>query len=124
MKQAAKEALSGNKSHYEKIKAIAAYMLQKWNALIRKAMHLFIPQLWLRKIFPKEVFLNSNLPDKRYKIFKKKNEIDVLPDDSTDLFQIICLIVTLTDQVKILKLVLIKSLINFVLQSFFFTTIL
>ena len=42
-------------------------------------------ELWLRKIFP--IFLNSNLPDKRYKVFKKKNETDVLPDDNTDLFQ-------------------------------------
>ena len=37
MKQAAKEALSGNKWHYEKMKA---------------------------KIFPKVMFLNSNLPEK------------------------------------------------------------
>ena len=46
-----------------------------------------MPELWLRKIFPKVIFLNRNLPDKRYKIFKKRNEIDLLPDDSTDLFQ-------------------------------------
>ena len=37
IKQAAKEALSGNKWHYEKMKA---------------------------KIFPKVMFLNSNLPEK------------------------------------------------------------
>ena len=124
MKQAAKEALSGNKSHYEKIKAIARVYATKMEYSVQEAMYLFMLQLWLRKIFPKEVFLNSNSPDKRYEIFKKKNEIDVLPDDSTDLFQIICLIVILTDQVKILKLVLTKVLINFVLQSFYLTTIL
>ena len=38
-------------------------------------------------MFPEVIFLNSNLSDKRYKIFTKKNEIDALPDDSTDLFQ-------------------------------------
>ena len=123
MKQAAKEALSGNKLHYENIKAIARIYATKMECSVQEAMYLFMPQLWLRKIFPKEVFLNSHLPDKRYKIFKKKNEIDVLPDDSTDLFQIICLIVILIDQVKILKSVLIKLLINFVLQSFYLTTI-
>ena len=31
--------------------------------------------------------MNSNLPEKRYRIFKKKAEIDELPDDSTDIFQ-------------------------------------
>ena len=56
-------------------------MLQKGNALFRKQC------IWLSKIFPNVIFLNSNLPDKRYKVFKKKNEIDVLPDDNTDLFQ-------------------------------------
>ena len=44
-------------------------------------------EVWLRKMFPRVFFLNSNLPEKRYKIFKKKGEIDELPDDSTDLFQ-------------------------------------
>ena len=33
------------------------------------------------------MFWNSNMPEKRYKIFKKKDEIDELPDDSTDIFQ-------------------------------------
>ena len=53
----------------------------------QEAVYLVVPELWLRKIFPKVIFLNSNLPDKRYRLFKKKNEIDVLPDDNTDLFQ-------------------------------------
>lgn len=37
-------------------------------------------------MFPRVIFLNSNLP-KKHKIFKKKADIDELPDDSTDLFQ-------------------------------------
>ena len=37
-------------------------------------------------------------------------------------FSAICLIVTLTDQVKVLKMVLIKLLINIVLQTFYLTT--
>ena len=39
-------------------------------------------------MFPRVIFLNSNLPERRYKIFKKKADIDELPDDSTDLFQL------------------------------------
>ena len=46
-----------------------------------------MPELWLRKIFPRFIFLNSNLPEKRLKIFKKRVEIDELPGDSTDIFQ-------------------------------------
>ena len=85
--QAAKEALSGNKSYYEKMKAIAHAYAIKRECSVQEAVYLVMPELWLRKIFPKVIFLNRNLPDKRYKIFKKRNEIDLLPDDSTDLFQ-------------------------------------
>ena len=41
----------------------------------------------LRKIFPRVIFLISNLPEKRFRMFKKKAEIDELPGDSTDIFQ-------------------------------------
>ena len=46
-----------------------------------------MPELWLRKIFPRFIFLNSNLPEKHLRIFKKRVEIDELPGDSTDIFQ-------------------------------------
>ena len=46
-----------------------------------------MPELWLRKIFPRFIFLNSNLPEKCLRIFKKRVEIDKLPGDSTDIFQ-------------------------------------
>ena len=85
-KQAAKEALSGNKSHYEKMKAIARTYATKRECSVQEAVYLVMPELWLRKIFPKVIFLNRNLPDKQ-QIFKKRNKLDLLPDDSTDLFQ-------------------------------------
>ena len=87
MKQAAKEALSRNKLHYEKMKAILRAYATKRECSFQEEVYLVMLELWLRKIFPKVIFLNSNLPDKRYKVFKKKNETDVLPDDNTDLFQ-------------------------------------
>ena len=87
MEQAAKEAFSGNKSHYEKMKAIVRAYATKRKCSFQEAVYLVMPELWLRKIFPKVIFLNSNLPDKQYRLFKKKNETDVLPDDNNDLFQ-------------------------------------
>ena len=87
MKQAAKEALSRNKLHYEKIKSIFRRYATKRECSFQEEVYLVMPELWLRKIFPKVIFFNSNLPDKRYNVFKKKNETDVLPDDNTDLFQ-------------------------------------
>ena len=43
-------------------------------------------ELWLRKIFQK-LFLNNNTSEKRYRIFQNKEEIDELPEDSTNIFQ-------------------------------------
>ena len=65
MKQTAKEELSGNKSHYEKMKAIARAYATKRECSVQEAVYLVIPELWLRKIFPKVIFLNSNLPEER-----------------------------------------------------------
>ena len=42
-----------------------------------------MPELWIRKTFPKVIFLNSNIPEKRYRIFWRKEGLDELPDDST-----------------------------------------
>ena len=37
--------------------------------------------------FAKVPFLNSNIPEKRYRIFRNKEEIDELLEDSTNIFQ-------------------------------------
>lgn len=37
-------------------------------------------------MFPRVIFLNSNLP-KKHKIFKKKADIDELPDHSTEILK-------------------------------------
>ena len=81
MKPAAREALAGNKFDYEKMKAIARAYDTKRECSVQEAVYLVMPELWLHKIFPAVIFLNSNTPEKHYKIFKKKNEIDELPDD-------------------------------------------
>ena len=89
IKQAAREALVGNKSdyEYEKMEAIARAYATERECSVQEAVYIVMPELWLRKIFPAAIFLNSNMPKKRYKIFKKKDEIDELSNDSTDLFQ-------------------------------------
>ena len=46
-----------------------------------------MPELWLRKTFPKVSFANSNLPENRYRMCKSKEEIDELPEDSQDVFK-------------------------------------
>ena len=46
-----------------------------------------MPELWLRKIFPKTLFVNTDLPDKRVRVTKTTVELDALDDDSTDIYK-------------------------------------
>ena len=46
-----------------------------------------MPKLWLRKIFPKTVFVNANVPSKIIHVAKSEEELDELDDDSTDIFK-------------------------------------
>ena len=87
MKQAAKEALSASKTEFETMKATAKAYPTKRECFVQKAVYYILPELWLRKIFPKVIILNSNMPEKRYRIFKRKCQIGELPEDSTEIFQ-------------------------------------
>ena len=69
------------------MKAIARDYATKKKCSVQEAVYLVMPELWLRKTFPKVLFLNSNIPEKRYRIFRNKGEIDELPEDRTDIFQ-------------------------------------
>ena len=73
--------------NYEKMKALPKTHTTKRERLGQEAVYLLMPKLWLWKTFPKVNFLNSNLPQCRYRICRQKEELDVLPDGSTDIFE-------------------------------------
>ena len=87
MKEAVKDALNRGVSDYKNMKAIAKAYPAMRECSLQEVAYLIMPKLWLQKTFPKVMFLNSNLPECRYRIFRKKEEFDELPDDSTDVFQ-------------------------------------
>ena len=51
MKEAAKEAVVGNKSEYNQIKSIAKIYVTSGKVLFRNASLYLMPELWLRRIF-------------------------------------------------------------------------
>lgn len=65
MKQPAKEAVLANKSENDQIKSIAKHNPDKANVLVWEAAFLLMPELWLRKLFPRVIFLSGKLPEKR-----------------------------------------------------------
>ena len=41
-----------------------------------------MPELWLRKVLSKTVFVSPDFPEKRVRVAKSKPELDELHDDS------------------------------------------
>ena len=46
-----------------------------------------MPELWLRKIFPKTVFVSTDFAENRVRVTKSQQELDQLDDDCTDIFK-------------------------------------
>ncbi|CAB3998256.1 ATP-dependent DNA helicase PIF1 [Paramuricea clavata] len=84
---AAKEAKSSNMNVRDGLKKIGAAFLSKREVIAQECVYRCMHKLWLRKIFPGTVFVNTNLPEKRVFVTKTKNELDKLDDDSTDIYK-------------------------------------
>ena len=83
---AAKEAKSSNMNVRDGLKKIGAAFLSKREVSSQECVYRCMPELWLRKIFPRTVFVSTDLPEKRVRVTKAKNELDELDDDSTEIY--------------------------------------
>ena len=88
MKQAAKEAGMSGMTEKEKMRAVAKDYSKKRECSVQEAVYLLMPELWLRKTFSKVIFLNSNVPEKRYRMFRSKEDLEGVLGDGTDIFQL------------------------------------
>ena len=66
---------------------IGAAFLSTGAVSSQKCVYRCMPELWLREIFPKTVFVSTDLPDRRLRVAKNQQELDELEDDSTDIYQ-------------------------------------
>ena len=85
---AAKEAKAANLSLRDGLKKIGAAFLSTREVSSQECVYRSMPKVWLRKIFPKTVFVNTNVPNKRIHVAKPQEELDELDDDSTDIFKL------------------------------------
>ena len=84
---AAKEARSSKMNIRDGLKKTGAAFLSTREVSSQECVYRCMPELWLRKIFPKTVFVNTDLPDKRVCVTKTTVELDELDDDSTDIYK-------------------------------------
>ena len=81
---AAKEA---NLNIKDGLRKFGATFLSTREVSSQECVYRCMPELWLRKIFPKTVFVSTNLPDKRLRVAKNHQELDELDDDSIDIYK-------------------------------------
>ena len=99
---AVKESKAGNLSIREGLRKIGAAFLSSREVSSQECVYRCMPELWLRKIFPKTIFVNTNVPDKRVRFAKTEKELEELDDDRTDIFKSNIINVTVLDPLQFL----------------------
>ena len=73
---AAKEAKESNLNLKDGLRKIGAAFLSTREVTSQECAYKCMPELWLRKIFPKTVFVSTDLPENRLRIAKGQQELD------------------------------------------------
>ena len=87
MKQALTESIEKRQNNFDQMRAIALAYASNRECSVQEAVYHCLPELWLRNVFPRVIYANNNLPKKRFKMLRLKEEISCLPDDSKDIFK-------------------------------------
>ena len=74
MKQAFKEPIEKGARSHEHIKSVAHAYALKRECSLQEAVYQIMPELWLRKIFPGVLYVNSNIPEKGVRMMLSKIE--------------------------------------------------
>ena len=84
---AAKEAKASNLTIRETLRKIGAAFLSTREVSSQESVYRCMPELWLRKVFPKTVFVSTDLPENRVRVAKSQPELNELDSDSTDIYK-------------------------------------
>ena len=69
------------------MKKIAYSFIASRKLSVQEAVYNVLPELCLRKCYPGISFINTNLPNNRISMIKSKEELELLPENSTDIFK-------------------------------------
>ena len=85
---AVKEAKEANLNINDGLRKIGAAFLSIREVSSQECVYRCMPELWLRKIFPKTVFVSTDLQKQtRLRVAKHQQELDELDDDSTEIYK-------------------------------------
>ena len=83
MKQAFNESLERSAESCEQMNSTAHPYVSNRECSPHKVVYQVMPELWLRKVFPGVLYVNSNIPEKRVRMMLNEKEIFEIPEDST-----------------------------------------
>ena len=69
------------------MKKIAYSFISSHQLSVKEAVYNVLPELWHRKCSSEISFINTNLPNNRIRMIKSKEELVLLPENSTDIFK-------------------------------------
>ena len=87
MKEALAQCKELDKDKFETMRKIAQAYSDNRECSVQEAVYQLMPELWLRKGYPQVMFVNTNLPDNRFHMFKPEEELTELPEDSENVFK-------------------------------------
>ena len=87
MKQATEDAFEKKLDNYNQMKLIAHSYINEKECSIQECVYHVLSGQWLRKTFPGVVFTNRNVPEKRFAVCLREDEISDLPEDSKEIFK-------------------------------------
>ena len=70
----------------DSLKKLGATFLSASEFSVQECVYRCMPELWLEKCF-QTIFVNTNLPESRLKMIKKKQELEQIDEQITDIFQ-------------------------------------
>ena len=101
---AVKEAKQSNLSIRDGLRKIGAAFLSTHEVSAQECVYRCMPELWLRKIFPKTVFVSTDFAENRVRVTKSQQELDQLDDDCTDIFKSNITVCYMTDRKTFMSL--------------------
>ena len=87
MKQATEDAFEKKLDNYNQMKLIAHSYINGKECSVQECVYHVLSGPWLRKTFPGVVFTNRNVPEKRFGVCLREDEISDLPEDSKEIFK-------------------------------------
>lgn len=87
LRKATKEVVNQSLDTKNALRKIGATFLSSREVSAQECVFRCLPELWLRKVFPGAIFVNTDVPENRVRMMKSSKDLELLDETSTEIFQ-------------------------------------